>query len=88
MRLKLWFVALTAITLSLTSLDRANAEGGCGPGFHRNPYGVCRPNRGLVIVAPPAPVVVAPAPVVVAPTPVVCRGGFRWHPGFRRCVVI
>jgi hypothetical protein len=47
-----------------------------------------RPN-GVVVVAPAvvaAPVVVAPA-VVVAP-PVVCGGGFRWHPGFRRCVVL
>jgi hypothetical protein len=42
-----------------------------------------------VVVAAPAPVVavVAPAPVVVAPA-VVCGRGFRWHPGFRRCVVL
>jgi hypothetical protein len=34
--------------------------GGCGPGFHRGPYGGCQPNRGDVIVVPGA-VVVAPA---------------------------
>jgi hypothetical protein len=33
--------------------------------------------------------VVAPAaPVVVAPAPVVCGVGYRWHPRFRRCVVL
>jgi hypothetical protein len=52
-----------------------------------------------VVVAPAAPVVVAPAvvapaapvvvaPAVVVPAPVVCGAGFRWHPRFRRCVVL
>jgi hypothetical protein len=37
--------------------------GGCGPGFHRGPYGGCRPNRGdEVIVVPGVAVVVAPGP--------------------------
>jgi hypothetical protein len=66
----------------------AQAEGGCGIGFHRGPYGGCRPN-GAVVVAPlvvAPPVVVAPA-VVVAP-PIVCGVGLRWHPRFRRCVVL
>jgi hypothetical protein len=53
--------------------------GGCGIGFHRGPYGGCRPNRPVVVV-PGAPMVVAP--------PVVCGAGFRWHPRFRRCVVL
>ena len=95
--------ASAAILLSLVCIGSASAEGGCGPGFHRGPYGGCRPN-GPVVVAPAAPVVVAPAaPVVVAPTapvvvapaapvvvapPVVCGPGFRWHPGRRRCVVL
>jgi hypothetical protein len=26
--------------------------GGCGPGFHRGPYGGCRPNGGAVVVGP------------------------------------
>jgi hypothetical protein len=79
-------VSAAAILLSLVCVQSASAEGGCGPGFHRGPYGGCRPNRGPVVVAPGAPVVVAPA--VVAPAPVVCSAGFRWHPGYRRCVVL
>jgi hypothetical protein len=35
-------------------------EGGCGPGFHRGPYGGCRPNRGEAIVVVPGAVIVAP----------------------------
>jgi hypothetical protein len=90
---KLLSAASAAILLSLVCIDSASAEGGCGPGFHRGPYGGCRPN-GPVVVAPAAPVVVAPPavvvrpPVVVAPAPVVCGAGFRWHPRFRRCVVL
>jgi hypothetical protein len=68
MRPQVFAVASAAVLLSLVSVDVASAEGGCGPGFHRNAYGRCRPNEGAVIVAPAAPVVVAPAaPVVVAP---------------------
>jgi hypothetical protein len=83
-------ISATAIFLSLACVQNAIAEGGCGPGFHRGPYGHCRPN-GPVVVAPGAPVVVAPAvvaPAVVAPGPVVCGRGYRWHPGYRRCVVL
>lgn len=75
---KLLPVASAAILLSIMSLTSASAEGGCGPGFHRNPWGHCRPN-GPVVVAPP---------VVVVPAPVVCGPGFRWHPRWRRCVVL
>src|SRR6516165_2768156 len=81
MRLNAMSAASVAILLSLVFLDSASAEGGCGPGFHRTPYGRCRPSEGPVVVAPAAPVVVAPAPVV-------CRGGLRWHPRLRRCVVL
>jgi hypothetical protein len=65
-------VAAVAALLSFVSFD-AQAEGGCGPGAHRDGYGYCRPNA----------VVVAPGPVVVAP--VVCGPGLRWHPGRHRC---
>jgi hypothetical protein len=85
MGLKLLSAAAAAISLSLVSVHTANAEGGCGIGFHRGPYGGCRPNA--VVVVPGAPVVVAPGPVVVRP-PVVCGPGYRWHPGYRRCVVL
>ena len=74
-----------AILLSLVCIQSVSAAGGCGPGFHRGPYGACRPNGAVVV--PGAPVVVAPAPVVVRP-PVVCGVGYRWHPGYRRCVVL
>jgi hypothetical protein len=79
---KLLTVASAAILLSLMSLNSASAEGGCGPGFHRNPWGVCRPNGVPVVVAPAAPVVVVPA------APVVCGVGLRWHPRWRRCVAL
>jgi hypothetical protein len=59
--------------------------GGCGPGWFRDLYGRCRPGAP-VVVAPVAPPVVVVPPVVAAP--VVCGRGYRWHPGFRRCVVL
>ncbi len=87
----------------LAVLD-AHAAGGCGPGFHRGPHGACVANAPVVVVAPAAPAVVVAPPVVAAPAaavvvapaapavvvtpPVVCGRGFRWHPGFRRCVVL
>jgi len=82
---RLLSAASAAFLLSVFCVDGASAAGGCGPGFHRGPYGACRPN-GPVVVAPVAPVVVVPA--VVAPGPVVCGVGFRWHPRLRRCVVL
>jgi len=60
----------------------ADAAQGCGPGFHRGPYGHCRPNRGAVVVAPGA-VVVRRAPVVVVPRGRVCPPGAYWRYG--RC---
>jgi hypothetical protein len=87
MNARLLSAASAAILLSLFCIDCASAAGGCGPGFHRGPYGGCQPNRGVVV----APVVVAPvvvAPAVVAPAAVVCGAGLRWHPGLRRCVVL
>jgi hypothetical protein len=52
--------ATAAVLFSLVAIDGATAEGGCGPSFHRNEFGRCRPNRPVVVV-PGAPVVVAPA---------------------------
>jgi hypothetical protein len=86
MRAKILSVASAAFVLSIVFVGGASAAGGCGPGFYPGPYGRCFPNRGPVVVAPAAPVVVAPA--VVAPAPVVCGAGYRWHPRFRRCVVL
>ena len=47
---------ITAIAAgaALASVSAAHAEGGCGPGFHRGPYGGCRPNHGGVVVGAPA----------------------------------
>src|SRR5262245_2898000 len=46
---------------TVASFSAAEAAGGCGPGWHRGPYGGCQPNRRVVVA--PAPIVVAPAPV-------------------------
>jgi hypothetical protein len=73
------FVSLvaTASAMPLAPVDRSETgfviqvEGGCGPGFHRDRFAGCRPNRP-VVVAPAAPVVVAPVapgPAAVAPAP-------------------
>jgi hypothetical protein len=37
-------VIAVAVLFSLVAMDGAIAEGGCGPGFHRNEFGGCRPN--------------------------------------------
>jgi hypothetical protein len=75
------FFVLVLVASSLAGFGAANAAGGCGPGFHRGPYGGCRPNGGVVVVAPR--VVVAPAPVVVVPRGRICPLGFSWR--FGRC---
>jgi hypothetical protein len=87
--LSLACVSAQAVPVAPIGPAKATADvilvaGGCGPGRHRDRIGACVPN--VVVVAPP--VVVAPgAPVVVAPA-VVCGAGYRWHPRFRRCVVL
>jgi hypothetical protein len=74
------FVAVL-FTGTIAGFSGANAAGGCGPGFHRGPYGGCVPNRGAVVVVPGAPVVVE-RPVVVVPGRG-CPYGFVWRYG--RC---
>ena len=74
----LFAAALVAATFA--GIGSAAAEGGCGPGWHRGPYGHCHPNRGVVVV-PGAPVVVE-RPVVVVPGRG-CPMGFVWRYG--RC---
>ncbi len=68
-----------APTGAATRGDVIQVAGGCGPGFHRGPYGGCRPNRGEVVVVPGAPVVVE-RPVVVGRR---CPPGMFWRYG--RC---
>jgi hypothetical protein len=73
--------AAVLVAATLAGFGAANAAGGCGPGFHRGPYGGCRPNGGAVVVAPR--VVIAPAPVVVVPRARICPYGMAWRAG--RC---
>jgi hypothetical protein len=37
---------------AIVAISPAVARQGCGPGFHRGPYGHCRPNRGDRVVLP------------------------------------
>ena len=55
--MKYLFAAVLALG-TVASFSAAEAAGGCGPGWHRGPYGGCQPNRRVVVVRP-APVVVA-----------------------------
>src|SRR5215468_12218055 len=87
-KMRTTFFVAVLLAGTFASFGAANAAGGCGPGWHRGPYGGCVVNRAAVVVAPAAPVVVAPAPVVVAPAPVVvapvrrgCPYGFIWRYG-------
>jgi len=43
-------LATLAAGFALASVSAANAEGGCGRGFHRGPYGGCRPDHGPAVV--------------------------------------
>ena len=60
-----YLFAEVLVASSFASFSAANAAGGCGPGWHRGPYGGCQPNRGGVVVVNPAPRVVVAPPVVV-----------------------
>jgi hypothetical protein len=73
----LFAVVLVACTVAGFG-GAANAAGGCGPGFHRGPYGGCRVNGGAVVVAPRVV-----RPIVVVPRGRVCPYGFVWRYG--RC---
>ena len=83
--MKILFAAVL-LASTVMSFGAANAAGGCGPGFHRGPYGGCQPNRGGVIVVAPrvAPrVVVVERPEVVVVRPRGCPYGMVWRYG--RC---
>ena len=75
-----YIFAAVLVAASFASFSAANAAGGCGPGFHRGPYGGCQPNRGRVVVVEPG--YVAPPVVVVRPGRV-CPYGTAWRYG--RC---
>ena len=46
------FAALAATT-AFASLAPAEAAQGCRPGFHRGPYGHCRPDGGVAVGVDP-----------------------------------
>jgi hypothetical protein len=71
-----YLFAAVMVVGTIAGFSAANAAEGCGPGFHRGPYGGCRPNRGDVVV------VERPEVVVVRPGRV-CPVGFSWRYG--RC---
>jgi hypothetical protein len=53
--MKKYLAFALAAGVALTAVSPADARQGCGPGFHRGPYGHCRPNRdgrGVAVVAP------------------------------------
>jgi hypothetical protein len=82
--MKTLFAAAVLVAGTFASFSAANAAGGCGPGWHRGPYGGCQPNRGrIVVVERPAVVVERPPVVVVRPGGRVCPVGFVWAYG--RC---
>jgi hypothetical protein len=74
-----YLFAAVLVASSFASFSAANAAGGCGPGWHRGPYGGCQPNRAVYV----APRVVAPPVVVVRPAPRACPYGMVWAYG--RC---
>lgn len=71
-------IGIIAVASVLGTASAAGAAQGCGIGFHRGPYGYCRPNSGPV-VAFPAPVVPVPGPAVVG----VYYPGRGWWDGHR-----
>jgi hypothetical protein len=79
----LFLAALVASTFA--GFSAANAAGGCGPGWHRGPYGGCQPNRRPVVVAPSALLFAPPVVVVPRARARVCPYGSVWRNG--RCRV-
>ncbi len=74
------FLIASLLGGTLLAASAAQAAQGCGPGFHRGPWGYCRPNR--VVVAPGPVVVGGPAVGVFYPG----RGywnGFAYVPALR-----
>ena len=74
-----FFCVAAAQSMPLAPLEKAQTSltipvaGGCGPGFHRGPYGGCRRNGyygGVYFGGAVAPGVAVVPPVVVAPA---CR---------------
>jgi hypothetical protein len=54
---KIFALALAA-GVAVAAASAADARQGCGPGFHRGPYGHCRPDRGGGVMVGPGTLVV------------------------------
>lgn len=85
-----------ALAAGLGAVTSAWAEGGCGWGYHRGPWGGCRangggpayvaPRPGVVIGVPGAAVVVGGAPgAIYVPAGRACPYGYHLGPQGRRC---
>jgi hypothetical protein len=55
--MKMFALALAA-GVAVAAASSADARQGCGPGFHRGPYGHCRPNRGPGVAVGPGTLIV------------------------------
>ncbi len=75
MRATMLILAGAGAALALAST--AQAAGGCGPAYHRGPYGGCRPNLG------PGPVVVGPSVGVFYPGRGYWDGNRYWQNRYR-----
>ncbi len=78
-----YLFAAVLFTSTVAGFGAANAADGCGPAFHRNREGICRPNREVIVVERPGVVVERPAEVIVVPRDRGCPRGFFWRDG--RC---
>jgi hypothetical protein len=52
------FALAFAAGVAVAAASPADAREGCGPGFHRGPYGHCRPNRGQGVMVNPGALIV------------------------------
>jgi hypothetical protein len=83
-----YLFAAVLLASTAAGFGAANAADGCGPAFHRNREGFCRPNREVIVVERPGvaverPVVVERPEVVVVGRERICPRGFFWRDG--RC---
>ena len=56
--MKKFLLASLAVGSALAAISPAVAAQGCGPGFHRNPWGHCRPNDRDIVAAGPGVLIV------------------------------
>ena len=82
--MKKFLLVVLAASAAVPVVAPANAAQGCGAGFHRGPYGHCRPNGGPGFVA-----VGGPRIGVFYPGRGYWYGGqywghrYNWHGGWR-----